>query len=232
MNLLGSGLVFVATLAMTTPGCKREADRPAAATTAASPTEAPARSSPAPTSPALGTTAAPASGWPSQSLFHSSTRWQTERATEISLADLAGAPTVIAMVFTSCRASCPVMMADLKRLEAGLSETERAGVRFVVVTFDAAGDTPETLRVFAQEHRVEPQRWTFLHGDEAAVRELAALLEVRYAKLPQGGFDHANVIHVLDAEGAVQHRQEGLGQPIEPTAARLRELLRGAGAGS
>lgn len=182
-------------------------------------------------SPALGSTARPASGWPAQSLFHSATRWQTERGAEIPLEALAGAPTVLAMVFTSCRASCPVIMADLKKLEAGLSQAERPAIRIVVVSFDAKNDTPEKLRAFAQEQHLELERWTLLHGDEAAVRELAALLEVRYAALPQGGFDHSNAIHVLDPAGVVVHQQLGLNQPSDTTLARLRDLLR-PGAGS
>lgn len=228
MTQPGSLLLLITAIAAAGPGCKRADDRAPAPAAATAPAATPAIAQ----APALGATVAPASGWPSQSIFHSSTRWQTDHAAEISLSALAGAPSVVAMVFTSCRASCPVMMADLQRLEAELSEAERAGMRFVVVSFDAANDTPQTLRAFAEEHRVDPRRWTFLHGDEAAVRELAALLEVRYAKLPQGGFDHANVINVLDAEGAILHRQEGLGQPVAPAVTRLREFLRRAGAGS
>lgn len=177
-----------------------------------------------PTPPAA---TSPATGAPPrlpQSVFHSETRWQSQRGEELALSDLAGTPLVVAMVFTSCRASCPVMMSDLLRLERELTSAERAAMRFVVVSFDSRGDTPATLRAFAEEHHLDQARWTLLRGDEDAVRELAALLDVRYVPLPQGGFDHANVLTVLDAQGAIRHRRVGLNQPPDAVLAELRAL--------
>lgn len=184
--------------------------------------EAPDHRAPAKTAAAP---AAPPTAWPSASLFHSTARWQSQTSAELSLASLAGEPLVVAMVYTSCRASCPVMMADLKRIEAALDRDERARTRLVVVSFDSRGDTPETLRAFAEEARVDQARWTFLRGEESAVRELAALLDVRFAPLPQGGFDHSNVITLLDANGVIAYRQVGLNQPVEALVERLRAAL-------
>lgn len=221
MTSLWSSLLSLATCVIWL-GCQRERAAEPPATAAPPSATAAAPTAPAVTRPVAA--AAPDAAWPAESLFHSTTRWQTQAGDALALPALAGQPTVLAMVYTSCRASCPVMMADLKKLESALLPEERPGVRFVVVSFDAKGDTPASLRAFAKEQQVDEARWTFLHGEEAAVRELAALLDVRYVPLPQGGFDHANVITVLDGQGVIAHQQLGLNQPPEPTVARLREL--------
>jgi protein SCO1/2 len=53
--------------------------------------------------------------------------------------------------------------------------------------------------------------------------EMAALLGIRYKKLPDGEFAHSNVITLLNPEGEIVHQQIGLGQ--ERTAASSDKLL-------
>ena len=49
-------------------------------------------------------------------------------------------------------------------------------------------DTPERLKAYAEDHGLDPAHWTLYHGDEKAVRELAAALGVRYRRDASGGF--------------------------------------------
>jgi protein SCO1/2 len=65
-----------------------------------------------------------------------------------------------------------------------------------------------------------------MRADEGSVRELAAVLGIRYRRVSDEDFIHSNVISVLDSEGVLVHRQVGLGVDPEESAAAIRELLK------
>ena len=98
----------------------------------------------------------------------------------------------------------------------GTKSEDRDRVRFLLVSFDSERDTPAVLREFAQKNELDLSRWTLLTGSEPDVRELAAVLGVKYKRSQQIGFSHSNLITVLDTEGRVIHRQSGLG--LSPSA--------------
>jgi protein SCO1/2 len=178
---------------------------------------APSGVSPA-VSPALSKTS-------SRSIYQAKSSWENQNAEKVTLVQLRGSPVVVAMIFTSCRASCPLMMSDLKALEKGLSPEEQKRVKFAVFAFDSKNDVPAQLKSFAKKHEVDLARWTFFHGSPASVRELAALLGVKFKLLDDGGIDHSNVITVLDSEGEIVHRVEGLRQKPDESIQVLRRLL-------
>jgi len=139
----------------------------------------------------------------------------------VRLADLAGTVRVVAMIYTSCATTCPRIVADLKRIEAALPAARRADVGFVLVSIDPERDTPGRLAAWAASAGLDPARWTLLAGDDDAVRELAASIDVRYQAQPDGELAHTNGITVLDRTGAIAHRQPGLGDTRATIAAVL-----------
>ena len=72
-------------------------------------------------------------------------------------------------------------------------------------------DTPGRLAEWGARTGLDPARWTLLAGDAGAVREVAAVLGVRYQAQADGELAHTNAITVLDRAGAVVHQQVGLG---------------------
>lgn len=143
---------------------------------------------------------------PSDSIYQIGSTWTRQDGTSIKLADLAGRPTLVALVYTSCRASCPIIVAAMQRIERKLPEVQRAHVRFVLVTFDPARDTPEKLAAYAKSRLLDPARWTLLHGSDEAVRELSVVLGVHYRQVEGGDYAHDNVITLLDEHGVVRER--------------------------
>ena len=98
-------------------------------------------------------------------------------------------------------------------------------MHFAFFSFDSAVDTPARLKAYADEHGLDPGRWTLYHGDEDAVRELAAALGVAYRPDGQGGFDHAAVISLIDAKGEIVFQQRGTQASSDDLLARLNTLL-------
>lgn len=154
---------------------------------------------PAPVQPALG----------ELSLYQLDTPWTDHAGNLTELRSLAGQPVLAAMTYTLCQVSCPVILADLKRIESELIE---AGVDFRIVLFslDPKRDTPEQLSTFRSEKRLS-DRWVLLTAPDDQVREMAALLGVSYQRKADGEVSHSNIISVLDATGALAHQQLGLG---------------------
>lgn len=155
------------------------------------------------------------------SLYHLAATWLDQHGEERTLASLAGRPRAVAMVYTHCSVACPQIVLDLMRLEAA---APAGSLGLVLVSMDPERDTPERLAEFASQVGLAPDRWTLLTGDETGVRALAALLGVQYRRTGNE-FDHSNIISLLDAEGVVAHRQEGLGADNSATLAALVELL-------
>ena len=159
-----------------------------------------------------------------RSLFQTESRWTTDTGKQIRLADLKGRPQAVVMFFANCQYACPLLVNDLKRIEAALKPETRARVGFTLVTFDTRRDTPEALAAYRSMRQLPAATWTMLHGEPDDVQELAALLGVKFREEANGQFAHSNIITVLNAEGEIVHQQIGLGQDIQETVRRLEKL--------
>lgn len=148
------------------------------------------------------------------SIYHAGSTWTDQHGERRAIASLAGRVQVVGMVYTSCAYACPRMVLDMKRLEDELGRRDDVG--FVLVSIDPERDTPARLAEFAAGSRLDPARWTLLHGEGGDILELAALLGVQYRRMADGEFIHSNLLTVLDRDGQVVHRQLGLG--ADPTA--------------
>jgi protein SCO1 len=167
-----------------------------------------------------------AAGQPtSDSLYNLESKWTTQDGTSVGLSALGGKPVVAAMGYTSCKDICPAIVADMMWIERHLPPDALGRVRFVFASFDSAIDTPAKLRIYADEHGFDPGRWTLLHGDDDAVRDLAAALGVAYRPDGQGGFDHAAVISLIDDKGEVVFQQRGTQASSDELLAKLAALL-------
>ncbi len=163
---------------------------------------------------------------PEASVYALGSTWTDQSGVVRRLADFRGHVTLVAMVFTHCSYVCPRLTADAKALVAALPEAQRGAVRGLLVSFDTVRDQPERLREWAGEQGLDLTQWTLLHGDAGAVRELAAVLGVNYQQAPNGDFAHSNLITVLDREGRIAHRVQGLQVDKAPVVAAISALLR------
>lgn len=159
---------------------------------------------------------------PPYTVYDLASTWRDQQGRARTLASLAGRPRVVAMIYTSCTTTCPLTVAEMKRVAR---ETANADVGFVLVTLDPDRDGVARLAAFARDRALSPDRWTLLTGSDDQVRELAAALGVRYRRLSAAELAHSNTLTVLDASGAVTHQSAGLGDASE-TLAAVRALAR------
>lgn len=151
--------------------------------------------------------------------------WRDQHGAERSLSEVTDRPVIMAMVYTSCVHTCPLIIADLKQIEGALAEGDRDSMRFVLVSLDPERDTPEKLDQFATATRLDPAHWTLLTGDELDVRMLAAALGVRYRPGAGEDIDHTNALTVVDASGEIVYQQRGVGSGTDAARRAIANLL-------
>ncbi len=160
----------------------------------------------------------------SESIFNLKSEWTTQEGQLIAIKDFRGKPTIVAMIYTSCEQACPLIIEDLRKIENALSK-KSASIPFLLFSFDTIKDTPLKLKIFAQSRKLDLNHWTLFNGSKNAVRELAAVLGIRYKKNENGDFDHSNVITLIDAEGLIVEQQIGLNQEAKPFEDKAFKLL-------
>jgi protein SCO1/2 len=145
-----------------------------------------------------------------KSLYQLDSTWTNDSGAAISLASLKGRPQVVAMFFANCAYTCPLLVHNMKQIEAALPENLRTNVGFVLVSFDSERDTPAALHDYRVQHQLDSRGWTLLHGNPDDILEFAALLGVKFKKDAQGQFMHSNVITFLNSEGEIAFQETGL----------------------
>lgn len=162
-----------------------------------------------------------------QSLYQLGSTWTNQHGESVPFHALRGKPQLVAMVFTRCGYACPRIVHDMKHILSALPEEQRDEVGATLVSIDPDRDTPEELHHFAAMHELSSPQWTLLRSDDSDVRELAAVLGVRYKQEADGQFAHSNIITLLNAEGEIVLQQEGLGDDPSGTIETLRTLVDG-----
>lgn len=128
---------------------------------------------------------------------------------QLTLADLQGDVMLAAMVYTSCTSVCIMVTEQMKAIEHQLAGVDH-DVKYVLFSLDPGRDTPEAMRAFLREHALDSSRWRLMAASEDGVRDLAAVLGVRYRPEENGEIAHSAMIFVIDEEGVVRHRQVGV----------------------
>ncbi|MFV8837547.1 SCO family protein [Salinimicrobium soli] len=159
---------------------------------------------------------------PELSVYNLPATWTTQDNEEIELKDLRGNVLVMVMIYTSCKAACPRLVADMQNIKKQVPEDDLGKVKFVLVSIDPATDTPERLKKFSEENYMTDDHWLFLRGTEEDTREFAAVLAVSYKQISPIDFSHSNIISVFDEEGVLVHQQEGLGVDNKETVEAIK----------
>jgi protein SCO1/2 len=157
------------------------------------------------------------------SIYQSEVSFTDDTGRTVALGSLRGRPVVLDMFFASCGYACPLTVTDMLAIQERLPAEQRSQAVFVLVSFDTVRDTTEVLAKYRAQRGLDGQ-WIILRGDDDAVRELAALLGVKYQQETDGMFSHSNVITVLNSEGEILHQRQGLKGRLEEAIASLASI--------
>ena len=127
----------------------------------------------------------------------------------ISLSDLRGKVVVVAFIYTWCPDICPMLTANMAKVQADLAGAFGKDIAFASITFDPKRDTVDVLKEYAEAFEADPAGWFFLTGDEAYIRDIAR----RYGVLTFPGvddtIDHNLITTLVDKRGRMRVQYAG-----------------------
>lgn len=137
-------------------------------------------------------------------------------------ASLDGKVWVASFIYTTCKASCPMLTAQVKRLSKSLP----SGEDFALVSFsvDPEKDTPKVLEKYAQASGADDPRWHFLTGTTAQLKSLISDGFKLVAEPDDKALDarlnpaivHSTKLILVDRKGFIRGYYDGLlGSSIE-----------------
>jgi protein SCO1 len=145
----------------------------------------------------------------------------------VRLASLRGKPLLVSFIYTGCFQVCPANTRALDEAVGVLQERfGRDSFRVVSIGFNQPADSPQALKAYAAQHRIERANWDFLSVPAPVVPALTQEFGFRYAATP-AGFDHVLQVTLLDAQGRLVRQVYG----ERPVTAELAEAMQALLAG-
>ena len=148
----------------------------------------------------------------------------------VDLATYLGRPLVISMVYTACDHTCPVTTQTVAK---GVSAARKAlgndAFQVVTIGFDTVRDTPDALRVYARQHGISLDGWSFLAGNADGMEKLAADLGFSWF-VTSRGFDHIAQTTIIDREGRIYRQVYGENFEIPLLVEPLKDVVLGRSA--
>lgn len=145
----------------------------------------------------------------------------------VDLAALKGKVVMLTAVYASCPHTCPLILAEAKRVVAGLPARDLADLRVIAVTIDPAHDDQAALARLASMHGLEPPLWHLVTGEASEVERTLDRMNIARKLDPRTGvIDHGNLLMLVDRQGRLAYRFT-MGAKQEPwLRAAIKLLLR------
>ena len=127
----------------------------------------------------------------------------------VTLDDFKGKVWVADFFYSTCPGPCPMLSSRLSDLQKAIGDDNR--VRLVSISTDPEKDTPAVLRQYAEKFHAN-ERWLFLTGSKAAIRELALTgFKLPFSENPGGAepIIHSTRLILIDQSGTIRGLYEG-----------------------
>ncbi len=111
--------------------------------------------------------------------------------------------------FMSCPTICPKVKKQMLRIYNKYESNPQ--IKLVSHTLDPKRDTPDKLKLYAENLGVDHKKWYFLHGPKEEIFDIADDYFVAAFEDPDapGGLDHSGKIILVDKSGHVRAFAEG-----------------------
>lgn len=123
-----------------------------------------------------------------------------------------GRPVLVTMFYGSCPVACSLLIDTVRAVERSIPTVHAKNLRVLLISIDPEHDTTAALAKLTQDRRIDASRWTLASTDERTVRKIAAVLNIQYRKLPNGGYNHSSVITLLSPSGEIATQSSFLGK--------------------
>lgn len=146
----------------------------------------------------------------------------------IRLSSYRGKPLLVSFIYTGCFQVCPLTTRALQAaVESGRDVFGTDQFNVVSVGFNQPADSPQALKAFALQHRIDQPNWEFLSPHASIVEALAREFGFNYAATP-AGFDHVLQVSIVDAQGRIYRQIYGETLNAASLGEPLKQLMRNA----
>lgn len=124
-----------------------------------------------------------------------------------SLQEFRGKVVLLTGIYSTCGYTCPMILAQIKRVLSGLTDHQRQSLHVMAITLDPMKDTPTQLKSMADAHKVKAPLFNLLTGDNREVNRVLDLFNFARKRDPKTGIiDHVNLFILIDGKGKIAYR--------------------------
>ena len=222
---LSCSLVLVASCAL--PASARADAQTAPAQTAPAQT-APAQTAPAPTTLGLDQNAALRLSQAVVGKQISDFTLLDRNGQAVRLSQYRGKPLLVSFIYSGCFEVCPLTTRSLQSaVEAGREVFGTRQFNVISIGFNQPADSPQALKAFALQHRIDQPNWEFLSPHSSIVEPLTREFGFSYKATP-AGFDHVLQATLLDAQGRIYRQIYGVDLNADSIGEPIKQLLNNA----
>lgn len=146
----------------------------------------------------------------------------------VRLSQYRGKPLIVSFIYTGCFQVCPLTTRSLQSaIDAGKAVYGTNQFNVISIGFNQPADSPQALKSFARQYKIDNPNWDFLSPHEKIVSPLTQQFGFSYVATP-AGFDHILQATLLDAEGRVYRQIYGTDLTPESVGEPIRELMNNA----
>ena len=113
----------------------------------------------------------------------------------------------------------------MRTIKDRLPEQQWDEVKMLLISIDPKTDTPERLKAFAIENKMNQDPGVFLGSTQANTWEFTAVLAVNYRRIPPIDFSHSNSISVFNDKGELYFQQEGINLGPDAVVKQIEKAL-------
>lgn len=129
---------------------------------------------------------------------------------------------ITSMIFTQCEFACPTIVNNVKDIQEYIGS--KADMNYVMVSFDYKRDKPSKLKEFYNKEKLN-KSWHLLTGTSSNIRIYSMIFNINYQELDNGDFSHSNAIFLVNKEGKIVEKFEGLKINTKDIANKILKLI-------
>jgi protein SCO1/2 len=146
----------------------------------------------------------------------------------VRLSQFRGKPLLVSFIYTGCFQVCPLTTRSLQSaVEVGRKAFGTRQFNVVSIGFNQPADSPQALKAFALQHRIDQPNWEFLSPHASIVEPLTREFGFSFVATP-AGFDHVLQVTLLDAQGRIYRQIYGEALMADALDEPLKQLLTNA----
>jgi len=146
----------------------------------------------------------------------------------VRLSQYRGKPLLVSFIYTGCFQVCPLTTRSLQSaVEAGRGVFGTNQFNVISIGFNQPADSPQSLKSFARQYRIDVPNWEFLSPHASIVEPLTRAFGFSYLATP-AGFDHILQATLLDADGRIYQQIYGDELTADSIGEPIRQLMTNA----